>query len=62
MTFLFVHQTTPPMTCVILDDEPLALDLLADYCAQVPGLELKGQFDDPLAGLAFLPEDIYWKT
>ena len=30
------------MTCVILDDEPLALDLLADYCAQVPGLELKG--------------------
>ncbi|WP_019946252.1 LytR/AlgR family response regulator transcription factor [Hymenobacter aerophilus] len=45
------------MTCVILDDEPLALDLLADYCAQVPGLELKGQFDDPLAGLAFLQDN-----
>ncbi|OWP64906.1 DNA-binding response regulator [Hymenobacter amundsenii] len=45
------------MTCVILDDEPLALDLLADYCAQVPGLELMGQFDDPLAGLAFLQDN-----
>ncbi len=45
------------MTCVILDDEPLALDLLADYCAQVPGLELKGQFDDALAGLAFLQDN-----
>ncbi|UPL48554.1 LytR/AlgR family response regulator transcription factor [Hymenobacter sublimis] len=45
------------MTCAILDDEPLALDLLADYCAQVPGLELKGQFDDALAGLAFLQDN-----
>ncbi|MBT2556304.1 response regulator transcription factor [Hymenobacter sp. ISL-91] len=45
------------MTCVILDDEPLALDLLADYCAQVPGLELVGQFDDALAALAFLQDN-----
>ena len=45
------------MTCVILDDEPLALDLLADYCAQVPGLELKAQFDDALAGLAYLQDN-----
>ncbi|UYZ62831.1 LytR/AlgR family response regulator transcription factor [Hymenobacter weizhouensis] len=45
------------MTCAILDDEPLALDLLADYCAQVPGLELKGQFDDALVGLAFLQDN-----
>ena len=45
------------MTCVILDDEPLALDLLADYCAQVPGLELQAQFDDALAGLAYLQDN-----
>ncbi|SES84178.1 LytR/AlgR family response regulator transcription factor [Hymenobacter actinosclerus] len=45
------------MTCVILDDEPLALDLLADYCAQVPGLKLVGQFDDALAALAFLQDN-----
>lgn len=45
------------MTCVILDDEPLALDLLADYCAQVPGLQLLGQFDEALVGLAFLQDN-----
>lgn len=45
------------MTCVILDDEPLALDLLADYCTQVPGLELKAQFDDALQGLAYLQDN-----
>ncbi|MBF9222637.1 response regulator transcription factor [Hymenobacter sp. BT662] len=45
------------MTCAILDDEPLALDLLADYCAQVPFLELRGQFHDALAGLAFLQDN-----
>ncbi|HEX8425275.1 response regulator transcription factor [Hymenobacter sp.] len=45
------------MTCAIFDDEPLALELLADYCAQIPGLELKAQFDDALAGLAFLQEN-----
>ena len=45
------------LTCVLLDDEPLALDLLADYCAQVPFLELKGRFHDALAGLAFLQDN-----
>jgi DNA-binding LytR/AlgR family response regulator len=45
------------LTCAILDDEPLALDLLADYCAQVPQLELRGQFHDALAGLAFLQDN-----
>lgn len=47
----------PRLTCVLLDDEPLALDLLADYCAQVPFLELRGQFHDALAGLAFLQDN-----
>jgi DNA-binding LytR/AlgR family response regulator len=45
------------LTCAILDDEPLALELLADYCAQVPFLELRGQFHDALAGLAFLQDN-----
>jgi len=44
------------LTCAILDDEPLAGELLADYCAQVPFLELRGQFHDALAGLAFLQD------
>ncbi|MFD2719736.1 LytR/AlgR family response regulator transcription factor [Hymenobacter monticola] len=45
------------LTCAILDDEPLALELLTDYCAQVPFLELRGQFHDALAGLAFLQDN-----
>ncbi|GAA4046345.1 LytTR family DNA-binding domain-containing protein [Hymenobacter glaciei] len=45
------------LSCAILDDEPLALDLLADYCAQVPFLELRGRFHDALAGLAFLQDN-----
>lgn len=47
----------PRLSCVLLDDEPLALDLLADYCAQVPFLNLRGQFHDALAGLAFLQDN-----
>ncbi|WP_035564782.1 LytR/AlgR family response regulator transcription factor [Hymenobacter sp. IS2118] len=45
------------LTCVLLDDEPLALDLLADYCAQIPFLDLRGQFHDALTGLAFLQDN-----
>jgi DNA-binding LytR/AlgR family response regulator len=45
------------LSCVIIDDEPLALDLLAGYCAQVPYLELKGQFHDALVGLAFVQDN-----
>jgi DNA-binding LytR/AlgR family response regulator len=45
-----------PLTCVLIDDEPLALDVLADYCAQVPLLELKGCFHDALEALTFLQD------
>ncbi|NML66681.1 response regulator transcription factor [Hymenobacter sp. RP-2-7] len=47
----------PPLTCVLLDDEPLALDLLADFCAQIPFLTVRGQFHEALAGLAFLQDN-----
>jgi len=41
-------------SCVLIDDEPLALDVLAGYCAQVPFLRVCGQFHDAVAALAFL--------
>jgi DNA-binding LytR/AlgR family response regulator len=50
-------DTLPPLTCVLLDDEPLALDVLADFCAQVPFLVVRGQFHEALAGLAFLQDN-----
>lgn len=32
------------LSCIIIDDEPLALDLLSDYVARTPFLEYKGGF------------------
>lgn len=46
-----------PLTCVIVDDEPLALTVLAEYCAQVPFLALKGQFQEALAATEFLQDN-----
>ncbi|MDF7813041.1 LytTR family DNA-binding domain-containing protein [Hymenobacter sp. YC55] len=46
-----------PLTCVIVDDEPLALNVLAEYCAQVPFLVLKGQFQEALAAVEFLQDN-----
>ncbi|HEX8425280.1 LytTR family DNA-binding domain-containing protein [Hymenobacter sp.] len=53
-------ETTPirrPLTCAIVDDEPLALNVLAEYCAQVPFLALKGQFREALAAVEFLQDN-----
>jgi two-component system, LytTR family, response regulator len=45
-----------PLSCVVVDDEPLALKVLADYCTQVPFLALRGQFHDALTAVAFLQD------
>jgi DNA-binding LytR/AlgR family response regulator len=42
------------LKCVAIDDEPLALDLIKGYVAQVPGLELVHAFDDALSAIGFL--------
>ena len=42
--------------CVILDDEPLALDLLSDHIRQVPDMKVVLATTDPLAAIAFLRE------
>ncbi|UOQ74669.1 LytR/AlgR family response regulator transcription factor [Hymenobacter cellulosilyticus] len=49
-------EASRKINCVIIDDEPLALDVLADYCAQVPFLHVCGQFHDALAALAYLQD------
>lgn len=42
------------MTCIIIDDEPLALDLLETYIPKVPFLELKGAFSNPFEASDYL--------
>ncbi|OQD43649.1 LytR/AlgR family response regulator transcription factor [Croceivirga radicis] len=39
------------MKCIIIDDEPLAADLLADYCQHLDFLEVVGVFTNPLESI-----------
>jgi len=45
------------MTCYIIDDEHLAQEILEEYVAKVPFLELKGIFMSPLEAASQLKED-----
>jgi two-component system, LytTR family, response regulator len=40
--------------CIIIEDEPLAVKVLADYISQVPFLELQGSFKDAILATDFL--------
>ncbi len=40
--------------CIIVEDEPLAVKVLADYISQVPFLELQGSFKDAILATDFL--------
>ena len=42
------------LSCIIVEDEPLAAKVLADYIAQVPFLELTGTFKDAILAADFL--------
>lgn len=44
------------MRCLIIDDEPLAIQLLSAYVERSPDLEVAGTFSDPIAALHFLTE------
>jgi two-component system, LytTR family, response regulator len=41
-------------TCIIIEDEPLALEKTRDFVNKVPFLHLCGTFDNALTGLAYL--------
>lgn len=40
--------------CIVVEDEPLAVKVLADYISQVPFLELQGTFKDAILATDFL--------
>jgi DNA-binding LytR/AlgR family response regulator len=51
------NTSAPParlLTCVVVDDEPLATSVMQRYCAQLPFLQLVGTFHDAMSALAFL--------
>ncbi|MFO7830241.1 MAG: LytTR family DNA-binding domain-containing protein [Bacteroidales bacterium] len=42
------------MNCIVIDDEPYALNLIKDYVLKTPYLDLKEAFSDPFKALTFL--------
>ena len=44
----------PDIKCIIVEDEPLAVKILADYISQVPFLQLQGTFKDAILATDYL--------
>lgn len=42
------------ISCIAIDDEPLALGLIAGYIEKTPFLKLQGQFDNPIDAMEFM--------
>jgi DNA-binding LytR/AlgR family response regulator len=42
------------INCVAIDDEPLALEVIADYISKIPFLNLLAKFDKAIEGLEYL--------
>jgi two-component system LytT family response regulator len=45
------------MTCIAIDDEPMALDVIAQHCADTGLVKLKATFRDPLKAAAYLERE-----
>jgi DNA-binding LytR/AlgR family response regulator len=45
------------ISCIIIEDEPLAAKVLTDYISEVPFLELKGHFKDAILATEYLREN-----
>ena len=46
-----------PLTCIIIDDEPLAVKLLESFVTKTPGLELVASFTDSVEAIAKVKEN-----
>jgi two-component system LytT family response regulator len=42
------------LRCIAIDDEPLALELIRDYCSRNPEIQLVRTFEDAVSGAEFL--------
>lgn len=46
------------INCILIDDEPFALEILADDISQIEGITIIGQFTNPLEAALFLENNI----
>jgi len=44
------------MKCIIIDDEPLAIDVLKEYCQKMDFIELEETFTNPLEAISVIKE------
>ncbi len=44
------------MNCILIDDEPLAIEILVDYCMKVGFVEVVGTFTNPLEAIPAINE------
>lgn len=44
------------MKCIIIDDEPLAVDVLADYCRKMDIVQVVGTYTNPLEAISIIKE------
>ena len=42
------------ISCIAIDDEPLALELLAKFIGQTPFLKLEGRFSNAIEALSYI--------
>lgn len=45
------------ISCIAIDDEPLALGLIAGYITKTPFLQLLGKFDNPIDAMEFIEDN-----
>jgi two-component system, LytTR family, response regulator len=50
-------QAMSKITCIIVEDEPLAAKVLSDYVSEVPFLELRGAFKDAILASEYLRDN-----
>ena len=44
------------MNCIIIDDEPLAIDVLTDYCKKIDFTDVVGTYTNPLDAITVIKE------
>lgn len=50
------NEIHTPIKCIIIDDEPLARDVVRRYIEMIPELNLKGEFGNAIEATSFLQE------
>ena len=45
------------INCIAIDDEPLALDIIRDYCSRVPFLNLEKTFENAIDSIAYIRDN-----